>query len=68
MKRDDLAIMELENIISKNSKNIDAYLMLADIHKKNKNILKARSTIKELIKNNPGIKNDPKMKNYKMFF
>ncbi|MBQ7763756.1 matrixin family metalloprotease [bacterium] len=58
------AIVEYSNLISKNPKNIDYTIALANIYVLERKYWKARSVLKNYINNNPEQKNTPRFKSY----
>ena len=58
------AIVEYNNLISKNPKKIDYTIALANIYVLERKYLKAHEVLKNYIKNNPEQKNTPRFKSY----
>ncbi len=58
------AIPEYKNLIAKNPKNIEYTIALTNIYIINHEYLKARSVLKNYIKNNPAERNNPRLKPY----
>ena len=60
------AIEEYTYLINSNPQNIDYALNLAYIYLKKYNYFKARSILRNYIKNNPEDRNNPKLKSYRI--
>ena len=60
----DSAIKKYEELIRKNPKNIEYAVNLTNIYINRKEFLKARSVLKNHIKNNPQDKNNPRFESY----
>lgn len=58
------AILEYEKLIKKNPKNIEYAIALTNIYVVNRELLKARKTLKNYIKNNPEDRNNTRFKPY----
>lgn len=58
------AIPEYRSLIKKNPKNIEYTIALTNIHIINHEYLKARSVLKNFIKNNPAERNNPRLEPY----
>ena len=58
------AINEYKFLISKNPSNIEYTIALTNTYVRNRNYLKARSVIKNYIKNNPQERNNPRFNSY----
>lgn len=60
----DKAISEYKNLILKNPKNIEYTIALVNIYVLNHEYFKARSILKNYIKNNPSERNNPRLEPY----